>query len=168
MIPICSQFSSYFYRILKTNIIVGECINVAVLFVKPSNIKLWFCLQKTALKKPTILPLRAVASSKNVCKRSHWFQDYWDKEGAFQLRMFWFLFVTSFLWSRVAGLTVWEGGGEEVCRPSVTLQTIQDRLPSQWITALVLDILLKMSSYIFQNFIKRKFGQTSLEFCRCA
>ena len=132
MIPICSQFSSYFYRILKTNFIVRECINVAVLFVKPSNIRLWFCLQKIPLKKTTFLPLRAVASSKNVCKRSHWFQDYWGKERACQLRMFWFLFVTSFLWSRVAGLTVWEGGGEEVCHPlSHCKQSKIDSLPSE-------------------------------------
>ena len=44
--------------------------------------------------------------------------------------MFWFLFVTSFLWSRVAGLTVWEGGGEEVCRPlSHCKQSKIDSLP---------------------------------------
>ena len=87
-------------------------------------------MRKTPLQKSHILPLRAVASSKTVCKRSHWFQDYWDKEHAFQLRMFWFLFVTSFLWSWVAGLTVWEGGGEEVCRPlSHCKQSKIDSLP---------------------------------------
>ena len=46
--------------------------------------------------------------------------------------MFWFLFVTSFLWSRVAGLTVWEGGGEEVCHPlSHCKQSKIDSLPSE-------------------------------------
>ena len=46
--------------------------------------------------------------------------------------MFWFLFVTSFLWSWVAGLTVWEGGGEEVCHPlSHCKQSKIDSLPSE-------------------------------------
>ena len=40
--------------------------------------------------------------------------------------------------------------------PSVTLQTIQDRLPSQWITALVLDILLKNVLPHFSNFHQEK------------
>ena len=155
MIPICSQFSSYFYRILKTNFIVRECVNVAVL-----NIKLWFCLQKTAFKNLLFCLWELLLQVKMSAREVIGFKTIGARSMLFTENVLISLcdFLSLELSCRVDCLRRrWWGS----LPPSVILQTIQDRLPSQWITALWCWIFCsKPWSYIFQLFIKRKFGQS--------